>query len=196
MKIVGEYSFNGGKEYIEKNFPNLLKEVKKAIKNVDASKHKTKKSKEKTMKGKMLYSPTKLNKTFKAEFTKLKGWSNKKELCDYPQEFYLKDYKPKTPYKVKVKPYRDMDFVKDKLGVEIQFGKYAFMVYNVCAKMTIFKKLGHIEAGIEVVPIKQIASEMSTGVSYFEQFVWDLQQRGVSDIDIPVLILGIDDVYK
>jgi hypothetical protein len=33
---------------------------------------------------------------------------------------------------------------------------------------------------------------MSTGVSYFEQFAWDLEIRGVSNIDIPVLILGID----
>jgi hypothetical protein len=31
-----------------------------------------------------------------------------------------------------------------------------------------------------------------TGVSYFEQFVWDLEHRGVADIDVPVLILGID----
>lgn len=36
---------------------------------------------------------------------------------------------------------------------------------------------------------------MSTGVSYFEQIVWDLEKRGVSNIDIPVLILGIDDEY-
>ena len=28
-------------------------------------------------------------------------------------------------------------------------------------------------------------------VSYFEQFVWDLEQRGVCNIDIPVLILGV-----
>ena len=85
-----------------------------------------------------------------------------------------------------------MDFVKEHLGVEVQFGKYAFMVYNVCAKMTIFNKMGFIDAGIEIVPIKQFADEMSTGVSYFEQFVWDLDKRGVADIDIPVLILGID----
>ncbi len=75
-----------------------------------------------------------------------------------------------------------MDFVKEKLGVEVQFGKYAFMVYNVCAKMTIFRNLGYIDAGIEVVPVKAFAEEMSTGVSYFEQFVWDLESRGVSDI--------------
>ena len=78
------------------------------------------------------------------------------------------------------------------LGVEIQFGKYAFMVYNVCAKMTIFHKLGYIDCGVEIVPVKSFADEMSSGVSYFEQFVWDLEQRGKSDIDIPVLIYGID----
>jgi hypothetical protein len=48
-----------------------------------------------------------------------------------------------------------------------------------------------IDAGIEIVPVKSFADEMSTGVSYFEQFVWDLEARGVSNIDIPVLVLGI-----
>ena len=65
------------------------------------------------------------------------------------------------------------------------------MVYNVCAKMTIFHNLNVINAGIEIVPVKSFADEMSTGVSYFEQFVWDLEARGVSNIDIPVLVLGI-----
>lgn len=81
--------------------------------------------------------------------------------------------------------------MKNRLGVEVQFGKYAFMVYNVCAKMTIFHNMGIIQAGIEVVPLKALADEMSTGVSYFEQFVWDLEHRGIANIDIPVLILGV-----
>jgi hypothetical protein len=58
--------------------------------------------------------------------------------------------------------------------------------------MTIFRNLGYIDAGVEIVPVKGFAEHMSSGVSYFEQFVWDLQHRGVADIDIPVLILGID----
>jgi Restriction endonuclease BglII len=56
----------------------------------------------------------------------------------------------------KVYPYRDMEFVKDKLGVEVQVGKYSFMVYNICAKMTIFRNLGHIETGIEIVLSKNL----------------------------------------
>jgi hypothetical protein len=58
-------------------------------------------------------------------------------------------------------------------------------------KMTIFHNLGVIDVGIEIVSVKDFVAEMSSGVSYFEQFVWDLEQRGVADIDIPVLILGI-----
>ncbi len=84
-----------------------------------------------------------------------------------------------------------MDFIKNRLGVEVQLGKYAFMVYNVCAKMTIFRNLDVIDTGIEIVPVKSFADEMSTGVSYFEQFVWDLEKRGVANIDVPVLILGV-----
>jgi hypothetical protein len=85
-----------------------------------------------------------------------------------------------------------MDFVKRKLGIEVQLGKYSFMVYNVAAKMTIFKNLGYIDTGIEIVPVKALADEMSSGVSYFEQLVWDLENRGEADIDIPVMIIGID----
>ena len=58
--------------------------------------------------------------------------------------------------------------------------------------VTIFRNLGIIDAGIEIVPVKNLANQMSTGVSYFEQFAWDLSKRGVSEIDTPVLILGID----
>jgi hypothetical protein len=66
------------------------------------------------------------------------------------------------------------------------------MVYNVCAKMTIFKNLKHIDCGVEIVPVEVFADEMSTGASYFEQFLWDFEARGVSNIDLPVLIIGID----
>jgi hypothetical protein len=188
MKIAGEYSFNGGKEYVEKKHKTLLNEIEQVISTVDANIHKIKTSKEKTMRGKKLFSPISLNKAFKNEFLKT-NWVHVRVKCDYPTEYYTKEYQTSSLTKG---AFREMDFLKNRLGVEIQFGKYAFMVYNVCAKMTIFHNLKYIDAGVEIVPIRQFAGEMSTGVSYFEQFVWDLTNRGVSNIDIPVLILGID----
>lgn len=188
MRVVAEYSFNDGKAAVESRYSRLLEEVRACIAGVDASLHKTKESREKTMPGQLLFSPSSINGAFKQEFANHK-WRPIRVRCDYPTEYYVGGYRPRGSNSG---AFREMDFVKEKLGVEIQFGKYAFMVYNVCAKMTIFRNMQHIDTGIEIVPVKSFADEMSTGVSYFEQFTWDLRERGVSNIDIPVLILGID----
>lgn len=188
MRIAGVYSFNDGEKQVAANYANLLVEVNDVIKSVDASKHKTKESTEQTMMGRMLFSPRSINDAFKVAF-KERDWSPIRVPCTYPTTYYLQDYKIRSKNRG---AFREMDFVKDKLGIEVQFGKYAFMVYNVCAKMTIFHNLGFINHGIEIVPVKAFADEMSTGVSYFEQFIWDLESRGVSNIDIPVMVLGID----
>lgn len=187
MRVGGIYSFNRGQEEINAHCSNELQEVLAVIQAVDAEKCKTKVSREKTMLGKVLYKPGAMNRAYRREFER-QGWRKYKVRCDYPTDFYTPDYSPSNSVRG---AYREMDFVKSGVGVEVQFGKYAFMVYNVCAKMTIFHNEGVIDVGIEIVPLKELASEMSTGVSYFEQFVWDLEHRGVSNIDIPVLILGV-----
>ncbi|HEW63630.1 BglII/BstYI family type II restriction endonuclease [Fervidicoccus fontis] len=173
MKIIEEYSHKNGKQFILNHFPNELTEVYSVIQSINLEDHKIKISKEKTMNGKLLYDPISLNKSYKISFNKL-GWEKYRHKLDFDNH-----------------NYREMDFVKNKLGVEVQFGKYAFMAYNVCAKMTIFHNLGIIEAGIEIVPMKIMSDQMSTGVSYFEQIKWDLEHRGIADIDIPVIIMGI-----
>jgi hypothetical protein len=188
LRIAAVYSFNNGTKVVAEKYPKLIPEINAAIKAVNAQEHKTKESEEKTMLGKMLFSPSSINDAFKIEFAKF-GWKSIRVTCDYPITFYLDDYKFK---KLKRGAYREIDFVKERLGIEIQFGKYSFMVYNVCAKMTIFHNLNIIDHGVEIVPVKSFADEMSSGVSYFEQFVWDLESRGIADIDIPVMILGID----
>lgn len=183
MKVVSEYSHKDGSKFVKENFPSELSEIYEIIETVNASQAVTKVSKEKTMPGKKLYSPIQLNKLFKTEFRK-RGWTNAKinvrTVVNLPEGAAFTH-----------KGFREMDFVKNKLGVEVQFGKYAFMVYNVAAKMTIFNKQGIINGGLEIVPMKKMADRMSTGVSFFEQFKTDLEMRGVADIDIPVLILGI-----
>ncbi|MDE2698256.1 MAG: BglII/BstYI family type II restriction endonuclease [Gemmatimonadota bacterium] len=186
MKILGKYSFNNGEEEVMSRYPVLFDEIRRVIHSISAEGHRTKESKEKTMPGDKLFSPKSLNVEFRKGLLPL-GWKKMRVDFQYPVKHYVDDYVPPRP----LRGYREMDFVKEKLGVEVQFGKYAFMVYNVCAKMTIFKNLRHIDTGIEIVPMKEFAADMSSGVSYYEQFVWDLDQRGVSDIDIPVLILGV-----
>jgi len=190
MRIVAEYDFNNGKGAVLSKYKYEYKEILDVIHAVDASVYKNKISKEKTMKDETLFAPTEINPAFKKEFGD-RGWKSQRIKCDYIYGTLLDGYRKDTGSKG---AFREMDFIKPskKIGVEVQFGKYAFMVYNVCAKMTIFHNEGIIDTGIEIVPVQNFAKDMSSGVSCFEQFAWDLAKRGISDIDIPVLILGID----
>ena len=187
MRVVATYSFKKGREAIQLGFKKELEEVLKVISSVDASRCKTKVSKEKTMPGRILYSPIAINREFKTLFT-AKRWQKVRIRVATNVPELGKEYRHQG--------FREMDFVKNKLGVEVQFGKYAFMVYNVAAKMTIFARQDKIHVGIEIVPMLSLAKNMSTGVSYFEQMKTDLEMRGVSDIDIPVLIIGVVDSPK
>jgi hypothetical protein len=181
MEIVAQYSFKNGKTFIQQHHQSELEDTEEIIALVDAHACKTKVSKEKTMNGKLLYSPKALNRQF-AKLFEERGWQ--------PIKIDVETAIPETGETHT--GYREMDMVKNGVGVEIQFGKYAFTVYNVAAKMTIFFNQGIIDCGIEIVPMLSLAREMSTGVSYFEQMKTDLEMRGESDIDIPVLIFGID----
>lgn len=169
---------------MEKHHRSELDEVKDVISSVAGSRLKTKISKEKTMKGKALYNPKALNKEFR-NLLEERSWKTGKLA-----RIQVKTFVPEISKEHK--GFREMDAIKNSVGIEVQFGKYAFMVYNVAAKMTIFSNQGLIDSGIEIVPMLSFASEMSTGVSYFEQIKTDLEMRGVSNIDVPVLILGID----
>lgn len=73
MKIVETYSHLNGLEFLLVHKKSLWKEIQVVIKEIDANKCKTKVSKEKTMKGRLLYSPIEMNKNFK-NFLKTKNW--------------------------------------------------------------------------------------------------------------------------
>lgn len=93
MIIAGKYSFKGGHEFVRKHYATLLEEVEDVIASADALKAKRKKSKEKTMKGKVLYSPPLLNKAFTRRFSEY-GWNPVRVACDYSTKYYSEGYIP------------------------------------------------------------------------------------------------------
>ena len=187
MRIVATYSFNGGEETIQKHYAEELREITQIFSLFSIQECKTERTKGKAKSTKPLYNSQKMNRVINGEFAKL-GWRKQEISEDYPTEYYVDGYNPPATSK---RMAMKIDFTKNHLGVDIALNKKGLPIYSGCAKMTIFHNMGHIDVGIEIVPVKELAEDMSSGVSYFEQFVWDLEKRGVSDIDIPVLILGV-----
>jgi hypothetical protein len=179
MKIVYEYSHLGGSEILQVRFNEINQEIYSVISKVKANK--TKLSKEKTMMGKELFSPTDMNIQFKKEF-------NEREFCE------LKDY-----YQISIPNYpvtingafKQIDFVKNNVLVEVQFGKYAFMFYDL-AKFQYFFNENKADVGVEIVPCHNLQKGMSTGVSFGEQLVYDIERLKRHFPAVPVKIILVD----
>ena len=182
MKIVYEYSHLGGSEILKLRFPEIDREIYQIISNVTAKR--TKISQEKTMKGKKLFSPKDMNVQFKKIFRE-KGYT---ELRD--------TYSITIPnYKIEIKgAFKQIDFVKNQVLVEVQFGKYAFMFYDM-AKFQYFFNENKADVGIEIVPCHALHKQMSTGVSYGEQLVYDIERlkRHFPAVPVKVILIDVDD---
>lgn len=179
MKIVYEYSHLGGSEILQVRYPNIDQEIYQAISNVKA--RRTKESKEKTRLGKMLYSPKDMNEQFLKQFRSY-GF---KEIRDY----YAIEI-PNNEIKISG-AYKQIDFVKDQVLAEVQFGKYAFMFYDM-AKFQYFFNENKADVGVEIVPCHYLQKEMSSGVSYGEQLIYDIERLKRHFPAVPVKIILID----
>ncbi len=179
MKVVYEYSHLGGSEIMQVRYPLLNQEIYDVIAAVQARRVKI--SKEKTMVGRALYSPVDMNRQFKDAF-EARGYQ---ELRD--------TYAISLPgYPVSILgAFKQVDFVKSNLLVEVQFGKYAFMFYDL-AKFQYFFNENKADVGIEIVPCHNLQKEMSSGVSYGEQLIYDIERLKRHFPAVPVKVMLID----
>lgn len=203
MKIAQKYSHLNGEEYLIVHHNDLYKEIRKIISGINADDFLTKISKEKTMPGKVLYSPKELNKTFNEDFNKL-GWFESRykyyvttnrnllpELLNMPYE-EQKGFLVSKGINEPISSYKQTDFVKDQVAVEVQFGKYAFVAFDLFVKHLLFYSGGIINLGIEILPTKKMQSQMSSGVAYYEGEVYNVLRHGRNNPPVPLLILGIE----
>jgi len=202
MKIVETYSHLNGLEFLIVHKPALWKEIQAVIDAVDATKCKTKVSKEKTMKGKLLFSPIDMNAAFK-HFLRLKKWDESRvsywvtrneKLIRKTLTMSATDQK-KEIEAVGEKPifsYNQTDFVKDRVAVEVQFGKYSFVAYDLFVKHLAFYVRDEIDVGVEILPMKSLQSQMSSGVAYYEGEFYNVVRQGRGVPSVPLVIIGID----
>ncbi len=133
MKIVETYSHLNGLEFLLVHKPLLWKEIQSVIAAVDAAKCRTKVSKEKTMKGKRLYSPIDMNAAFKrllhAEAwneSRVSYWVTRSEklirrtltMSPEDQKREIEDAGENPIFS-----YNQTDYIKERVAVEVQFGK-------------------------------------------------------------------------
>ncbi len=202
MEISETYSHLNGVEFMMVHKPILWKEITSVIKHVDAEYCKTKKSKEKTKKGETLYNPKDMNSSFKEKLTALQWkesrieyWVTKDEkLIRRTFQMDAQDQKREIEKsgEIALKSYNQTDFIKERVAIEVQFGKYAFVAYDLFVKHLAFYARDQIDVGVEILPMKRLQSQMSTGVAYYEGELYNIIRQGRGIPSVPLIILGID----
>lgn len=202
MKIVETYSHLNGLEFLLVHKPELWKELQGVISAVDAKKCRTKVSKEKTMKGKLLFSPVDMNAAFKG-LLREKAWKeNRVSYWVTRSEKLIRKTLTMSPEEQKreieaagEKPifsYNQTDFVKARVAVEVQFAKYAFVAYDLFVKHLAFYVGDRIDVGVEILPMKSLQSQMSSGVPYYEGEFYNVVRQGRGVPAVPLILVGIE----
>lgn len=202
MKTAKTHSHLNGEEWLLVHEREAYDEIRAVIEDIDAEECRTKVSKEVRMQGKPLYSPIDLNKAFDRRLREL-GWQSTRysyyiahdhqqletmaQLSTEEQKRYLEERGAEAIYS-----YNQTDHVKHRIAIEVQFGKYAFVAYDLFVKHLAFYAGRIINVGVEVLPTKAMQKEMSSGIAYYEGELHNILRHGRSNPPVPLVIIGLE----
>ena len=201
MRIVETYSHLNGLEFLLVHKPKLWTEIQSVISSVNAAAMRTKVSQEKNMHGQLKYSPSEMNRAMLDGFHKF-GWSSKKTtyyVTKNPKLIRETMQLPPADQKIKIAAtgetplfsYNQTDFVKERIAVEVQFGKYFSVAYDLFVKHMAFYVRDEIDLGVEIIPMKELQKDMSSGPPHFEGELYNLIRQGRGVPAVPLVIVGI-----
>lgn len=82
--------------------------------------------------------------------------------------------------------------MKDRVAIEVQFGKYSFVAYDLFVKHLAFYVRDQIDVGIEILAMKSLQSNMSSGPGYYEGELYNIIRNGRGVPAVPLVIVGVE----
>jgi len=201
LRIRAIYSHLNGLEFIQVHKPELWSEIQDAIARVDALACRVKVSKEIRTKDKLFYAPIEMNRAIGGHLSET-GWSEHRtsywvtsDAKIIRKTMHMEPSEQKAEIETAglspIKSYNQTDFVKDRVAVEVQFGKYAFVAYDLFVKHMAFFVRDVIDVGVEILPMKELQQEMSSGVAYYEGELYNLIREGRGVPAVPLVLVGV-----
>ncbi len=202
MKIANIYSHLNGYEHMLVHHKDLWDEIVSAINSIEANNF-TKISKAKPTMGKTLYDQKALNKQFENILFPQEWESVTTQYYvtgDIPTAREIANIRDKDEQRriiednghVAFRTNNQVDFVKNRVALEVQFGKYFSVAYDLHVKHTFFFLRNDIDVGIEVVPTRAMCLKMDSGVAWYENELANVIREGRSNPTVPIVMIGIE----
>jgi hypothetical protein len=191
VKIETYYSHLNGREFLLVHKRKLWKEIHRVIADADATICLTKVSKEIRTSGKAIrsgfahhnWNERRISYWVTSDANLIRNTM----LMGAPQQRAEIEHAGLTP----LPSYNQTDFVKERVAVEVQFGKYAFSAYDLFVKHLAFFVGDVIDVGVEILPMKKLQQEMSSGVGYYEGELYNLIREGRGVAAVPLILIGV-----
>ena len=202
MKIAYLYSHLNGYEHMMFHHKDLWEEIVSAITNIDANTF-TKISQARPTMGKTLYDQKALNKQFE-NLLYPRNWKSVTTqyyvtgdlstaraivgIRDKDEQRRIIESNGNTAFRTN----NQVDFVKNRVALEVQFGKYFSVAYDLHVKHTFFFLRNDIDVGIEIVPTRAMCLKMDSGVAWYENELANVIREGRSNPTVPIILVGIE----
>ena len=199
MKIAAYHSYFNGLEHLLVHKPELWGEIENALKSVDAEACRANTTAAKQSEDKRRYSTIAMCGAMKAAFEGLR-WTGIERNARVMEEGGIGGSRTvrivvergeDSERETLIDSYDHTDFVKDRVALEVQFGKYAFVAFDLFVKHLAFYLGDVIEVGVEILPMKELQGEMSSGPSYYEGELYNLIREGSSVPAVPLVLVGV-----
>ena len=181
MRIVYTYSHRAGEELLRLRHPEIDALINEAV-EATGSDFQTRVSREKRRQGRALYDPKAMNQAFLREFSARGFRELRRRVEPNVPGWDLQELRA---------GYKQVDFVRGRVFVEVQLGVYPGMFYNL-VKMNYFHHIGEADVGVEIVPSYRLQREMSSGVGRGEMLVTDIMGLQRQFPTFPVKIIFIE----
>lgn len=202
MRIANQYNHLNAREFLIVNRSSEYDELQNSIAQINANQF-LKISCDTSKLGQVLYSQSEINSALK-KLLKQYGWKERKVFYyvtgdERTTRDIISVYDKKKQKEIiesrgfeSYPSNNQVDFQKERVAIEVQFGKYFSVAYDLHVKHTFFYSRNDIDVGIEVIPTKAMEAHMDTGVPWFENEVTNVIREGRTNPPVPVLILGIE----
>lgn len=201
MKIAQTYSHLNGLEFLLVHKPDLWNEVEEIIAEVDITAYQATLFDQEQVGKRRLYSSVDVHFTFKQTLIK---WTWREGSLSYGNAVG-EDRRLRETIAPSQKSRRESgDFshdmiyncqtslIKDRVGIEVQFGEPSLAAYDLFVKHLAFYVGDQIDVGIEILPMKSLQAQMSSGVAYYEGELYNVIRQGRGVPSVPLVLIGLE----
>ena len=201
MRIVETHSHLNGVEFLSIRRPSLWREVKERIEGLDISDcaQTDLSSKDHLLRGR--FSPTSVKDALNNRFQDL-GWRKRavkfwtaddedltRTVARMPVEIQRRiiEFQGSEP----ISSLLEVDHYKDRVAVQVQFDTSSKVTFDIYLTYLNFYGADLIDVGIEILPMKELETQMSSGVPYYERDLLNIIRQGRGVPAVPLVLMGV-----